>query len=92
MPIQTSILEHDVLGPLFQKGRREGRQEGLQKGLHEGESKVLRRLIEKRFGSLPPWAAQKLEALPAPALDDLVERVLDAKSIEELLANTSADQ
>ncbi len=90
MPIQTSILEHDVLGPLFQKGCREGEQKGLrtglEKGLQEGESKVLRRLIEKRFGSLPPWAEQKLEALPAPALDDLVERILDAKTIDELFA------
>ncbi len=24
MPIQTSILDHDVLGPLFQKGNRKG--------------------------------------------------------------------
>src|ERR1039457_1236016 len=81
MPIRTSILEHDVLGPLFMKGRQEGRREGRK----EGELAVLRRLIEKRFGALPGWASDKLTALPASELDDLSERVLDAKSVEELL-------
>jgi hypothetical protein len=59
MPIQTSILEHDVLGPVFQKGV----QKGLQKGRQEGELTVLRGLIEKRFGELPQWAGEKLAAL-----------------------------
>jgi len=62
---------------MFQQERQEGRQ--------EGELTVLRRLIEKRFGPLPIWAAEKLAALPPPQLEDLSERVLDAKSAEELL-------
>ena len=77
MPITASILEHDVLGPVFKKGLLEGRQ--------EGELTILRRLIEKRFGPLPGWASDKLAALPASELEDLSERVLDAKSVEELL-------
>ena len=60
MPITTSILEHDVLGPLFKKGLQEGRQ--------EGELAILRRLIEKRFGPLPGWASERLAALPALSL------------------------
>jgi hypothetical protein len=46
---------------------------------------ILRRLIEKRFGGLPSWAAQNLAALSAPELEDLSVRVLDARSAEELL-------
>jgi len=84
-PIDLDIRDHEVLGHMFieaeQKGRREGRQEGRQ----EGELTVLRRLIEKRFGPLPGWAGEKLAALPASALEDLSERVLDAKSVKELL-------
>jgi hypothetical protein len=34
---------------------------------------------------LPAWATEKLAALPASELKDLSERVLDAKSLEELL-------
>jgi hypothetical protein len=68
MPIQTSILEHDVFGRLFQKGKSEGRLEGRQ----EGELAILRRQIEKRFGNLPGWASDKLSSLPASELEDLV--------------------
>src|SRR5580693_10277599 len=93
MPIDLDIRDHEVLGPMFieaeQKGRGEGRQEGRregrQEGRQEGELIVLRRLIEKRFGPLPGWAGEKLAALPVSALEDLSERVLDAKSVEELL-------
>ena len=42
-------------------------------------------MIEKRFGALPGWAGEKLAALSAPELEDLSMRVLDAKSVEELL-------
>jgi hypothetical protein len=34
---------------------------------------------------LPRWAVDKLAALPASELEDLSERVLDAKNVEELL-------
>ena len=73
MPIDLDIREHEVLGPMFIAARQ------------EGELTILRRLIEKRFGTLPGWASEKLSALPASELEDLSERVLDAKSVEELL-------
>ncbi len=78
MPIQIDLLENDFLGPIILKNRQEGRQ--------EGELTILRRLIEKRFGTMPVWAAEKLATLPPSELEDLSVRVLDAASIEELLA------
>jgi len=81
MPIDVDIREHEVLGPMFREERREGRQEWRQ----EGELTILLRLIEKRFGALPAWAAEKLASLPARDLEDLSVRVLDAPSVEELL-------
>ena len=77
MPIDVDIREHEVLGPMFREERQEGRQ--------EGELTILRRLIEKRFDGLPSWAAEKLESLSVSELEDLSVRVLDAKSVEELL-------
>jgi hypothetical protein len=89
MPIDLDIRDHEVLGPMIikaeQKGRQEGLQKGLQKGLQAGELTVLRRQIEKRFGALPSWAGEKLAAMPASDLEDLSERVLDARSVDELL-------
>jgi hypothetical protein len=77
MPIDVDIREHEFLGPIIIEAERKGRQ--------EGEMTVLRRQIETRFGALPGWAAEKLASLPASELEDLSVRVLDAKSIDELL-------
>ena len=85
MPIDVDIREHEVLGPIILEAEQKGLQEGLQKGLQAGELTVLRRQIEKRFGAMPRWAAEKLATLSAPELEDLSERVLDAMSVEELL-------
>jgi hypothetical protein len=46
MPILDDIMDHDVLGPAI--------REGMQKGRQEGELTILRRLLTKRFGDLPP--------------------------------------
>jgi hypothetical protein len=69
MPIDVDIREHE----LFRAARQ------------EGELTILRRQIEKRFGALPRWAAEKLTSLSASELEDLSVRVLDARSVEELL-------
>jgi hypothetical protein len=60
---------------------KEGREEGDLKG----ELKILRRQIEKRFGSLPNWAEERLAECSAKEIEELSVRVLDAKSIESLL-------
>jgi hypothetical protein len=93
MPIDIDIREHEVLGPMLKAARREGREEGRreghreerEEGVREGKLTILRLLIEKRFGALPVWAGEKLAALPEPQLEDVIERVLDATSLDELL-------
>jgi hypothetical protein len=77
MPIDLDIRDHETLGPLF----KEAEQEGCQ----AGALAILRRLIGRRFGALPGWAAEKLAGLPAAELEDLSVRVLDIGSLEELL-------
>jgi flagellar biosynthesis/type III secretory pathway protein FliH len=81
MPVYIDILENKVLGREFKKGLQEGRQ--------EGELAILRRLIERRFGSLPSWAEQRLAGASTEQLEELATRVLDAASLEELLGSPS---
>jgi hypothetical protein len=69
VPILNDILQHEVLGREYKSG----------------ELTILRRQIEKRFGSVPKWAEQRLAKLSAKELEELSVRVLDAKSIESLL-------
>ena len=81
VPVLNDILEHKVLGREFKKGMAQGVKEGMQ----QEALTVLRRLIEKRFGSLPDWAGERLAERNATELEDLSVRVLDAKSVEDLL-------
>jgi hypothetical protein len=75
-------MTHDVIGPAMRKSRKEG----LHKGLQEGELTILRRLIAKRFGSLPARLDKKPAKLSRPALEALSHRVFDAKTIDDLFA------
>ncbi len=54
-------------------------------GRVEGEQTVVTRLIEKRFGSIPAWARQRLQAMAAPEIEETAVRLLDVGSLEELL-------
>ena len=81
MPILNDILDNQVLGREFKRGLQEGKLEGKL----EGERKVLRRQIEKRFGPIPSWAEEQLASPSAAELEDLIVRVLDAGSLEDLL-------
>jgi predicted transposase YdaD len=93
VPILNDILDNKVLGREFKKGLQEGRQEGLQegerkgerKGEREGERKLLRLIIERRFGPMPGWAEERLASRSTAEMEDLSVRVQDAPSIEDLL-------
>ena len=76
MPIMHDIMDHEIIGPAIRQGLQQGRQE-------EAVS-ILRRQIEKRFGSLPTWTEERLIQLSITELEDLSVRVLDATGIDEL--------
>ncbi len=57
-----------------------------QQWLLQGEAAVLLRLLERRFGDLPDWARHRVLAADAVMMEEWVLRVLDAASLEEVLA------
>jgi predicted transposase YdaD len=93
MPVLKDIRQHKVLGPEFERATQEGVQQGLQQGVQQGvqqgahqeASKLLRRLIQKRFGALPVWAEQRIANRSLAELEELTLRVLNVHSLEELL-------
>ena len=76
MPVYIDLGANKILGPAYRKGLDEGRL--------EGESAMVRRQIQKRFGALPPWAEERLAKMKAPEVEELGERLLDAGSLEEV--------
>ena len=77
MPIYIDILDNKVLGPPYRRG--------LELGELKGTLKLVRLLIEKRFGPMPAWVEERLAGRSTTELEDLSVRVLDAHSIEDLL-------
>ena len=73
------------------KGRQEGWQEGLHQGLEQGllqgESKLLRKLLEHRFGVLPSWASDRLKCATEQDLDSWGEAVLTAPNLDAVFDN-----
>jgi hypothetical protein len=69
-----------------QKGLQEGRHEGLQEGRHEGALRVALRLLGRRVGLPGPEVQTRLAALPAEAIEDLVEAAIDFASPADLVA------
>jgi hypothetical protein len=69
-----------------QEGEQKGRQEGEQKGRQEGEAALLLRLLEHRFGALPGWAKDRIATADTAALEDWGLRILDAASVDDVLA------
>ncbi len=69
------------------EGKRKGQLEGKLEGNLEGELKLLRRLLIRRFGALPGWAEAKLTDAEPAQLERWGERVLDAPTLEAVLAD-----
>jgi hypothetical protein len=77
MPILNDIMDHEVFGPEIRRGMELGRQ--------EGERRLVLRMVEKRFGAVPLWAKQRIEAMSVVDLESVGIRLFDVRSIEDLL-------
>jgi len=62
------------------------RQEGEQQGMQQGEAVILIRLMLRKFGQLTEQERQKIESADAETLLAWSERVLTAKSVEEVIS------
>ena len=73
-------------------GIAKGRVEGIAKGRVEGESKLLKRLLERRFGALPAWAIELLSNASEPALEAWGEAVLSAPTLDAVFHTEAASR
>ena len=86
MPMTIDIMENQIIGPAIRQGIEQGLEQGREQGREEGERKLLRHLIEKRFGPLPDWANARLTSLSTTGIEALGERIFDARSLEDLFS------
>jgi hypothetical protein len=58
--------------------------QGLQQGRQEGESALLRKLLERRFGPLPSWVHERLGQATPEQLETWGLDLLDAAGHDEV--------
>ncbi len=65
-----------------EEGMQQGMRQGIDQGVKLGEATLLRALLEKRFGTLPDRADQKLNGSTTRELELWAERILDAENLD----------
>jgi hypothetical protein len=79
----------NMLATHVEKWSRDIEQKGWRDGEQAGEAKMLTRLLQRRFGNLPPWASQKIADANLSTLEEWGLRILDATTLESVLADPS---
>ena len=77
----TPIQETRAYQSIFAEGKAEGEAQGLAKGKAED----LKRLLKRRFNTVPPWAAQRIDAASVPQLDAWLDGIFDVQNVEALI-------
>jgi len=67
-----------------QQGLQQGLQQGVRQGMQQGEALILRKLLEKRFGTIPKSIQNKIDQADAEMLLRWSERLLSCKTLEEI--------
>jgi hypothetical protein len=81
---QEWLREGEQIGE--QRGEQRGLELGEQRGRQRGEAALLLRLMERRFGTLPDWARDRVLAADTALLEDWSLRLLDAPTLEAVVA------
>ena len=83
--------QREVIMGMLNYSRQEGRQQGLQQGISVGEAILLKRLLTRRFGPLPEWAASRLAKADQASLEAWTDRVLDAPDLAAVFVETGKE-
>ena len=94
MPIVMDLSKDPLFARYFERERRQGRKEGMalvrrkeREGRTEAFREVVRQLLEKRFGRLPPRLARRVGKLSDAEAKKLALAIIDARSLKELFAS-----
>jgi hypothetical protein len=67
--------------PYFDEGKAEGLAEGKARGEAAGEAKILTRMLEKRFGTIPTAVRQRILDANVATIEAWFERAFDAPDL-----------
>lgn len=84
MPEKEEEMLSKAAAQIMEKGRVEGRVEGRLEGARDGKAQLVLRQIERKFGLLQDERRVRVRNAAEAELDLWSDRVLDAKSVEEV--------
>lgn len=85
VPLEQTRAYQEIFAKGQAIGKAEGKTEGKTEGKAEGKADGLKLLLKRRFGALPRWAVQRVDAAAMEQLDGWLLGILDAQSLEGLL-------
>lgn len=62
-------------------------EKGIAEGFTKGEAKLLTRLLEKRFGELPPPIRERIQTAEVATLETWFDRVLQSPDLQSVFAS-----
>jgi flagellar biosynthesis/type III secretory pathway protein FliH len=68
----------------MEKGIQKGMEKGMEEGIQKGEAAMVLRLIQRRFGNISKSYKRRIMQTDADALLLLGEKILEAKTLEDL--------
>ena len=60
----------------------------MQQGMQQGEAKMLRLMLERRYGPLPSWVDQRLEQAGQRDLEAWATRVFECEKLDDVFDET----
>ena len=57
----------------------------VKKAMRNAEAKMIRRLLETKFGQLPKWADERLDAAKSDQIERWAKKLLTAGTLEGVL-------
>ena len=80
-----NVMENKVLGPLILQQLEQSERKGRSEGKQEGKQDLLQEQLTEKFGPLPAWALERLQAGSAEDLHAWAKRVLHNTTLEDTL-------
>ena len=73
--------------PYISSIERIGEERGRQDGIQIGETKILMRQLQRRFGAVPDWASEKVAKADLSSLEEWSLRFVDAPTLDSVFTD-----
>ena len=88
LPEEEPMYRRTIEEQLTKIGEARGLAQGVAQGTLRAKADTLMRLMARRFGQVPTRAGQRIRKADETQLDAWLDRILDAKSLKDALADS----